>query len=188
MNKREFLISKGLAKPGKGRFSAAGKAAIEKAISEGFVFDEPVAATVSAKPRQARVAKVVEKAPSKNLYDAKAVRAWGVSEGLMEAGKRGRVPAPVIKAYLAQNGTGKAEAVTVTAKRVVTRSKVREQSVGYTYARRTAKDKPFISEPLVAVSNCGRCSKGVAFCGCSNGPVAPKYLGGEQLLMEKPAA
>jgi hypothetical protein len=188
MNKREYLISLGLAKAGKGRFSAAAKAAIEKAISEGMVFDEPVAKPVSDKPRVAKAPKVAkEKAPSKDLYDAKAVRAWGVSKGLMESGKRGRVPAEVIKAYLDEFGT-RAESV-VPVKRVVkSRAKVREVTVGYTYARRGKNDKPFISEPLVAVSNCGGCAKGVAYCGCSNGPVAPKYLGGEPLMLEKPAA
>lgn len=187
MNKREYLISLGLAKPGKGRFSAAGKAAIEKAIAEGMVFDEPEARPVSDKPRKPKVAKVVEKAPDKGLYDAKAVRAWGVSKGLMEAGKRGRVPAPVIKAYLEAFGT-RAEVVTPVKRVVKTRAKVREVTVGYTYARRGKNDKPFISEPLVAVMSCGQCAKGVAFCGCSNGPVAPKYLGGEPLMLEKPAA
>lgn len=187
MQKREYLIQLGLAKPGKGRFSAAAKAAIEKAIADGIQFDEPEARPVSDKPKKAKAPKVVEKAPDKGLYDAKAVRAWGVSQGLMEAGKRGRVPAPVIKAYLEKFGT-RAE-VSVPVKRVVkVRSKVREVTVGYTYARRGPKDKPFISEPLVAVSNCGGCAKGVAFCGCSNGPVAPKYLGGEPLMLEKPAA
>ena len=186
MNKREFLISKGLAKPGKGRFSAAAKAAIEKAIAEGIVFDEPVAKPVSDKPKAPKVVK--EKAPDKGLYDAKAVRAWGVSQGLMESGKRGRVPAEVIKAYIAANGAGKSEAVVSTRRVVKSRSKVRDASVGYTYARRGPKDKPFISEPLVAVSSCGGCAKGIAYCGCSNGPGAPKYLGGEPLLLEKPAA
>jgi len=185
MNKRDYLVSKGLAKPGKGRFSAAAKAALEKAIAEGVVFDEPVAKPVSDKPKRApKVAK--EKAPSKDLYDAKAVRAWGVSQGLMESGKRGRVPASIIKAYLAAHGS---KAEPVATKRVVrSLSKVREDSVGYTYARRGPNDKPFISEPLVAVSSCGGCGKGIAYCGCSNGPVAPKYLGGETLMLEKPAA
>jgi hypothetical protein len=183
MNKRDYLVSKGLAKPGKGRFSADAKAAIEKAISEGIVFDEPVAKPVSAP--KAKAPKVVkEKAPAKASYDVKAVRAWAEQTGAIEKGKRGRIPTGVINAYLASHGT-----VTAPVKRVVTpKSKVREVTVGWTYARRGKNDKPFISEPLVAVSTCGGCAKGVAYCGCSNGPVAPKYLGGERLLMEKPAA
>lgn len=183
MNKREYLISKGLAKPGKGRFSAEGKAAIEKAISEGMVFDEPVAKPVAAP--KAKAPKVVkEKAPKKDSYDAKAIRAWAEQTGAIEKGKRGRIPTGAINAYLSSQGT-----VSAPVKRTVTiRSKVREESVGWTYARRGPKDKPFVSEPLVAVTSCGGCAKGVAYCGCSNGPVAPKYLGGERLLMEKPAA
>jgi hypothetical protein len=183
MNKRDYLVSKGLAKPGKGRFSAAAKAAIEQAISEGIVFEEPVAKPISAP--KAKAPKVVkEKAPARDSYDAKAIRAWAEQTGAIEKGKRGRIPTEVINAYLSSHGT-----VTAPVKRVTAaKPKVREVSVGWTYARRGPKDKPFISEPLVAVTSCGGCSKGVAYCGCSNGPVAPKYLGGERLLMEKPAA
>ncbi|AVD99394.1 DNA bridging protein [Streptomyces phage BillNye] len=183
MNKRQYLIQLGLAKPGKGRFSAEGKAAIELAISQGIKFDEPVAKPVSApKPKAPKVVK--EKAPNKGSYDAKAIRAWAERTGAIEKGKRGRIPTDVINAYLASQGT-----VTAPVKRVVTaKPKVREVTVGWTYARRGKNDKPFISEPLVAVSTCGGCAKGVAYCGCSNGPVAPKYLGGEPLIMEKPAA
>ncbi len=184
MNKREFLISKGLAKPGKGRFSAEGKAAIEKAVSEGFVFDETVAKPVSSKAKVKAPKVVKDKAPAKDSYNVKTVRAWAEQTGAIEKGLRGRIPTAVINAYLASHGT-----VEVPVKRVVTaKAKVREVTVGWTYARRAAKDPVFVSEPLVAVSTCGGCSKGIAYCGCSNGPVAPKYLGGEQLIMEKPAA
>lgn len=60
MKARDYLVSKGLAKPGRGRFSAEAKAELVKAISEGRVFsdfiiekptgavDKPVA--VAAKP------------------------------------------------------------------------------------------------------------------------------------------
>ncbi|QIN94194.1 Lsr2-like DNA bridging protein [Streptomyces phage Wakanda] len=183
MNKREYLISKGLAKPGKGRFSAAAKAALEQAVRDGVKFTEPEAKPVTArKPKAPKVVK--EKAPAKELYDAKAVRAWAEQTGAVDKGKRGRLPAEVIKAYLSSHGS-KAEPV----KRVVKiQNKVREVAVGYTYARRGPNDKPFISEPLVAVSSCAGCSKGVAFCGCKTGPRAPKYLGGELLMLEKPAA
>ncbi len=183
MNKREYLISKGLAKPGKGRFSAEGKAAIEKAVSEGMIFDEPVA-KVKATPKPKAPKVVKEKAPDNALYNVKAVRAWAEQTGAIEKGQRGRIPTKVINAYLASHGTTDAPVKRV----VAAKPKVREVTVGWTYARRGKNDKPFISEPLVAVSNCGGCAKGIAYCGCSNGPVAPKYLGGEPLIMEKPAA
>lgn len=44
--KREYLISKGLAQPGRGRFSREGNAAIEKAISEGVKFKDATPAPV----------------------------------------------------------------------------------------------------------------------------------------------
>lgn len=49
--RREFLVELGLAKEGaRGRFCSAGKAAIEKALETGMVFDEPVIASVAANP------------------------------------------------------------------------------------------------------------------------------------------
>jgi len=184
MNKRQYLIQLGLAKPGKGRFSAEGQAAIELAISQGIKFDEPVAKPVSDKPKKVAKAPVV-KAPDKSLYDAKVVRRWAEQNNMVEKGKRGRLPAPVIKAYL--EAKGKKTLVTPKAP-VKAVEKTRTVTVGYTYARRRATDPSFISEPLVAIANCGHCNKGVAYCGCTNGPVAPKYLGGERLMMERPAA
>lgn len=41
MTEREYLVSLGLAKPGRGRYSADAKAALEKARQDGKTFDEP---------------------------------------------------------------------------------------------------------------------------------------------------
>lgn len=41
MTKREWLVQKGLAKDGRGRFSADAKAALQKAINDGVKFAEP---------------------------------------------------------------------------------------------------------------------------------------------------
>jgi hypothetical protein len=38
--KRDYLVSKGLAKPGRGRFSAEAVKALEDARAEGVVFDD----------------------------------------------------------------------------------------------------------------------------------------------------
>ncbi len=40
MNKRDYLVSKGLAKPGRGKFSNAAKEALVKAESEGMRFSD----------------------------------------------------------------------------------------------------------------------------------------------------
>lgn len=40
MKARDYLVSKGLAKPGRGRFSATAKAELVQAISEGKVFSD----------------------------------------------------------------------------------------------------------------------------------------------------
>lgn len=39
---------------------------------------------------------------------------------------------------------------------------------------------------LIAVSTCGSCSRGVAYCNCNTGPKLPKWLGGSVGMLEKP--
>lgn len=46
VTKREYVIQKGLAKPGRGRMSAAAHTAIKEAINKGIVFDDPSGKTV----------------------------------------------------------------------------------------------------------------------------------------------
>ncbi|WMI33584.1 Lsr2-like DNA bridging protein [Streptomyces phage Kenrey] len=186
---RDYLVSLGLAKAGRGRFSAEAKAALAKAKSEGMQFDKTAAEIAKEerlnKPKRVRkTPQVVKEArPSQDSYDAKAVRAWGEQTGAIEKGKRGKLPTALINAYLASNKVEKK----VTVRRSASKAeKVRDVTVGYTYARRGPKDPAFISEPLVAVQNCGSCSRGVSYCKCSSGPVAPKYLGGETLLLTRP--
>lgn len=64
MTKREYLISLGLAKPGRGRFSREGVSAIKQAESEGMSFDDTTVQTVT----------VEAAAP----YVPPPVRPWGV--------------------------------------------------------------------------------------------------------------
>jgi hypothetical protein len=68
MTKREYLISLGLAKPGRGRFSREGNAAIAKAESEGIKFDDPD--PKNATPHEA-VVSVVD--------TPKPIKAWTVA-------------------------------------------------------------------------------------------------------------
>jgi hypothetical protein len=46
MNKREYLVSKNLAKPGRGKFSRAAHAELQRATAAGVVFDDGPAAVV----------------------------------------------------------------------------------------------------------------------------------------------
>lgn len=188
---REFLVKLGLANEGRGRFSAEAREALNKAKSEGMTFDK-TAAEIAKEQRAAKPKKVAsatpkvarEVRPSQDSYDAKAVRAWGESTGQIERGRRGKLPTALINAYLASNKVERK--VPVQRSPSVRRSAVREETVGYTFARRGPKDAAFISEPLVAVVSCGRCARGVSYCGCDGGPTAPKYLGGEVLLLTRP--
>lgn len=186
---RDYLVSLGLAKPGRGRFSAEAKAARDKALASGMVFDK-TATEVAKEERQNKAPRirkgtpqVRESRPSQEAYDAKSVRAWGEQTGMIEKGRRGKLPTALINAYLAANKPSVTRRVVVKS---VPKEAVRTETTGWTFIRRGPKDPAYISEPLVAVTTCGRCSKGVAFCGCTSGPTAPKYLGGEVLLLTRP--
>jgi hypothetical protein len=178
--KREYLVSIGMAKGGRGRFSAEAKEALQKAIDNGMVFDEPVIVVRTERERVAKPVKV--SAPSSSTYDAKAIRSWAEQTGAIAKGQRGRLPTDIINAYLSQNST--------IAPKAVPRAKVvrvRSENVGWTFSRRRDGDPTYISEPLVAVTSCGKCSRGIGYCGCASGPVSPKYLGSEILSLTKPA-
>jgi hypothetical protein len=184
---REYLISLNLAKPGRGRYSAEATAVLNKAKADGMTFDKTALqiAKETRKEKPVREKKVVvkENRPSQTSYSAKVVRAWAEKQNLMEKGMRGKLPTKVINAYLAKNEPIRR----VSAKAPVVREKIRTESVGWTFGKRGPKDAAYISEPLIAVTSCGSCTRGVSFCKCSSGPVAPKYLGGELLLLTRPA-
>lgn len=114
MTPREYLVERGLAKPGKGKFSKEAHEALAKAKAEGIVFDEPIkpapkpkaangplsgksvlraAAAAGVEADRARVAA----APA---VDSKAVRAWAADNGIA-VGARGRVHPEVVAKYLA---------------------------------------------------------------------------------------
>lgn len=186
---REYLISLGLAKEGRGRYSLEARSALEKAKADGMVFDLTAAELAKqerlSKPKKEKVAVVkTETRPSSESYDPKAVRAWGEQTNAIEKGKRGKLPTALINAYLAANKPTKKS---VVRKASVKRAAVRSETVGYTYAKRKETDPAFISEPLVAVMTCGKCSRGVSFCGCQDGPSAPQYLGGGILMLTQPS-
>lgn len=187
---REYLISLNLAKAGRGRYSKDASKALEEAKKGGMVFDLTPAdiAKLERKNKPQRKTVVIapkESRPSQDAYDAKAVRAWGESNGVIEKGRRGKLPTTLINSYLASNKPAISRRVAV--KEPVKRDKVRKETTGWTRIKRRITDASYISEPLVAVSTCGGCSKGVAYCGCKAGPKAPKYLGGELLLLTRPA-
>jgi hypothetical protein len=189
---REYLISIGLAKEGRGRFSSAGNDAIKAAKKSGMSFDK-TAAEIVKEERKLKIASrtisapvVRERRPRQDEYDAKVVRAWAERNGLIEKGRRGKLPTTILNSYLADKSTKVAESKVPTQRIRSKRSVVRSETVGWTFAKRGPKDAAYISEPLVAVTTCGGCAKGVSYCGCTAGPKAPKYLGGELLLLTRP--
>lgn len=62
VSRRDWLVSKGLAKPGRGRLSREAHAAIEKAIADGMTFDDvAVVSTQSSNSDNAPEKKIVQR-------------------------------------------------------------------------------------------------------------------------------
>lgn len=103
---REYLVSLGLAKPGKGRFSKEAVAALAAARAKGIQFKE--AEVKPTTPRRPRVAVKTETPKPEVKVDPKAVRAWAVEAG-HTVGQRGRIHNDLVVAYLAdRESTGQA--------------------------------------------------------------------------------
>ncbi len=75
MNEREYLVSKGLAKPGRGRFSAAAKAELVRARAAGIKIGESVQSTE----------KVVLEIPAETWPNHRAVTADGTEVSMKNA-------------------------------------------------------------------------------------------------------
>jgi hypothetical protein len=158
--KREFLVEKGLAKAGRGKFSALAHAALEEAIASGVVFDEPVkpvkeVATEGDKPSQ----------PMKPTSETAEVRAWASSNGI-KVGERGRIPEAIVKAYHAGDVTAaKPRAVPTYAVAPQTRTRQVKCMYGQDEAGR-----------VIGFGLCRRCSFHVSLCKCSGGPTPPSMV------------
>lgn len=102
MTEREYLVSLGLAKPGRGRFSSAAKEALAKAKADGMTFEGPAPAKQVAKASKPKPTTPKDSSPEpkdKPKYDAKAIRKWAESHGI-DVPSRGRLPASVVEQYV----------------------------------------------------------------------------------------
>lgn len=109
MTEREYLVSLGLAKPGRGRFSGAAKEALAKAKEEGKTFtDTKPVVKASPKPAAKPAAKAVPKVDTPK-FDAKAVRAWAKDNGIAVP-ERGRIPNDVLTQYAETDSPQEAKA------------------------------------------------------------------------------
>lgn len=98
VSKREWLVSQGLAKAGRGKFSKDAHEALDKAIKDGMEFDEPVVVVKSAKPKVAKTPKAPEVKQEKSTADPAAVREWAKKNGVTVS-DRGRVSESVKMDY-----------------------------------------------------------------------------------------
>jgi len=107
--KREWLVEQNLATPGRGRFSREANAALDKAISEGIVFDDNTPAKIPS-PRITATdstvkVRVVGGGPvpiPRESYNPKDVRAWAKGKGI-PVGERGRIDHSIVAQYLADS-------------------------------------------------------------------------------------
>ena len=189
---REYLVSKGLAKPSRGRFSGEAKAELERARAAGMVFDEPVKPTPKAvKPvasTQTSPAATLDKpkssptpSPAKGSYDPKAVRKWAEEKGLVSKGQRGRLPAEVIHKYVTENGAAAPKATPKPAP-----PKVRVRPENYAWAFQAGNPAKGHSDIRIQFGDCANCHQRIGFCACKTGPVGPKWLGSPVLSLTKP--
>lgn len=138
---REYLVSLGLAKPGRGRFSGDAKAALAKAIAEGMTFDDVTAPAKSEKTEKSVKMKTVGAKPAttEDFKDIspKAVREWAkanpslVPEGIVVR-DRGRIDLRVYEAYKKN------------VDKVTTRTDEAEQSYAATPDRRFGDNVKFV--------------------------------------------
>lgn len=189
---REYLVSLDLAKPGRGRFSAAAKAALDEARANGTKFAEKVVpvkraavkATTSTKPSQATKVDKAKSSVKAGQYDAKTVRKWAVNLGLIDAGKRGRLPEEVLHKYVSENGASTPATKRV---RVPEKPKVRVREESYAWHLHKA-EFPDRGQTDVAIQfgECAGCRNRIPFCNCKTGPIGPKWLGSPVLVFQKP--
>jgi hypothetical protein len=185
---RQYLVSLGLARDGRGRFSAEAKQALVKAKADGVAF-APTATQIAKETRVVKPKRVVRavaavERPDKDSYEVKQVRSWAERKGLVAKGMRGKLSHDVIRAYLADQ-----DSPVIPVRNVVKQEKIRSESTAWTYALRRASDPKHVSEPLVAFTTCGTCDRGIAYCkghGSDSLPDAPKYLGGGRVMLTRP--
>lgn len=203
---REYLASltPPLAKSGpgvRGRFSQAAHEALVAARAAGVVFadDVKVVKVSTPKPAPAAAAPVsLVKAPAPaaaaptvpagTTVNAKEARAWAKANGIA-VGERGRLHPDVIAGYLAATG-GKAavkQVSTVTAKAPTPLDMpLRKQKVAYGRIQRKEGDGAHITEPILAITDCHKCKKGVQYCACKTGPRLPAWAGGTACSFDRP--
>jgi hypothetical protein len=184
---REYLVSLDLAKPGRGRFSAAAKAALDEARANGVKFAEKpkpaVKATVSTKPSQAKKVDKPKSSHKPGQYDPKTVRKWAVDKGLIESGKRGRLPEEVIHKYVSEFGASAPVSRGHVPK--VSKPKVRKRDFDYAWHLHRA-EVPGRTDVAIQFGDCAGCRNRIGFCDCKTGPIGPKWLGSPVLVFQKP--
>jgi hypothetical protein len=103
LTQRAYLVSLGLAKDGRGKFSNAAKDALAKAIEQGMEFSDP---TPAAKPKKVLTTSVKATQTPRidaKAFDPKAVRKWAEKAGI-EIGARGRIHTSIVAKYLSEVG------------------------------------------------------------------------------------
>lgn len=161
MTRREWAISKGLAKPTRGRMSREAHAECDRAEKAGEVkFSEAVKPTPAPRvttPKAETKPLVVDKAD----YSPRAVREWARKNNI-EVSSRGRIDSTVVQSYLAD--VDKPEART----EVVAGKDLREAAARVRWA------DTYTGEGITKTWRdvCNKCCYSIGWCTCAGGPWA----------------
>lgn len=172
---REYLVKLGLAKPGRGKFSAQAHAELKKATKSGVKFAEPAAPVkptkkaaakrTAATPPKAAVTKPIERPAEpepKRSVDPSLVRKWAKEEGI-DVNDRGRLSAEIVSKYLAANP----DAPTAADRANIVSGVFAAAEPRYPYGTRfSGKDSTGKKHVLGDAVTCFTCSYSLSHCGC----------------------
>ena len=161
---REYLVEKGLAKAGRGKFSKVAHEALAEATAKGITFG-PVAKPATSEDSdslgksEASVGSPAEASPS-------VIRQWAIAQG-MDVPKRGRLSADIIAAYTGNPLTPKPVQSGLLANPVPRQERLRLASTLYGLTEEGFK---------VGYNHCRRCKASMVYCDCRDGVLPPSIV------------
>lgn len=170
MTPREYLMTQNLAKPGKGKFSNEGNAALAKARAAGMKFLEP---TPKSSEPKVKVAKIEKAVPVKHNVDPAAVRKWAVANHI-EVSARGRLHSEIIQKYVDAHADNPDEMVERKEGSV---SDLRQEAPRrYMNDKFVAKDVDGSKITKTFRDCCYRCQWSLGWCQCEQGPATFSHV------------
>ncbi len=165
---RDILVAKGLAKPGRGRFSKDAKDFLAT-LTAGVDYAETA---TPARPAASVAAPAVESKPVREARERAAARAAAVA-ALDAATVADDDAEPEADEPVTVAPTRAPSPLDVARAMRPAAPVVRQETVAFGLYR-DGKDNP----PVLAIQSCGKCSQAIRRCACQDGPRLPRYAGG----------